>query len=332
MVGLAISAAPTAAGAAAATRPASGTLLTSSNLALTSSTGRKLTAQILAERFRDDDNDTDFSVVLSDRAGEDHQWQLQVDDSAFAYDASTGRGTVKLRPAEINPLGTVDLAITSRGAVTTHTCPNGDSWSRRDVTLRGTFRFASHSTAWGQVGSQNRPVTFAGSSEIQTDFGGGESCFFPSGNGTCRGDISWDGPFNSPAILVGEFARRHGRWNDLIAFDREHSLDKPANTVRDDFATAEIHAAPVLTSAIDGSTTLAIRAGHSGLITGSAVLNSVGPEVTKTSLCRGGSTKTWTASYTNGADPLTAHLDIGGTLRLRNDATGADFSRDSTAS
>jgi hypothetical protein len=303
--------------------------LTSAQIRFTSTTGRTLVGELFVTRTQyGSDYQTSLQVSIGDRAGEFHTWALDVSNSTFTFRASTGRGSVRTKAAQVDPFGTVSLTIKPRGKPLVHDCAAGNSWTRQTVTITGTFLFNTQSTKWGSVGSRHHMTTFKGKSRVETDYGDIDANCFNNSVHPCAGGVSWQSPNGQNGGFSESYMRLRNKWRSNILFFNDESLSKPVNAERFD-DVAIVSKPPVLVSRPNGAKVVRVHAPGKGLITGSARLVSVAPAQTTTLDCSGGSTRTWKASYTNGTKPLTVHLDIGGAVTVRNHAAGASIGHDS---
>jgi hypothetical protein len=319
--------------AATANRPST-TLLTSSTLRLQSSTGRHLYLSVDVDRFSyrpqpSNPVTTTVNIEVSNNATEDHSWDFEVPNTVFHYGRHTGRGSFEATSAELHSFGQVSLKIQKRGTPAVHDCANGESFTRQPVTLTGHLSFRTRSAAWGRLGGQS-PLTFKGHSEVETDHGNLEKLCGGPRLPRCAGNVGWESPGSTHGGFSGESTTRRGHEREVLEFETGESLKSTNYEVnRDDFVITEGARPPAFTSLPDGTKQVKVHAGTHGDITGSATLVSAGAPTTAHGSCRGGDTRSWRASFTNGKDPLTVHMDIGGTFSPRNAATGAEFSRDS---
>jgi hypothetical protein len=326
---LTVAAAPAAAASQPTAKTPSDTLLSSNQVKVTSSTGKTLFLSVFVDRFTEEAPvSTSLQIGIGDNAGESHDWELNVAKRSFTYDMTSHRGMVHTGPSQIAPLGVVSLAIVPRGAGTSRTCAGGNSWVKQPVTIAGTIVFTTHSRSWGRVGSRDHQLTFKGRSQVETDYGNLESSCFGGGATACAGGIGWQNAGSDHGLFDGESFRQHGKLRGFLDFTTGHSLPKPDGAFRDDDADIGT-TAPRIIVGPKGARTVIVRAGRHGVLTGSATLASIGAAKTITTGCRGGSTKVWNASYTPGANPLSVHLDIGGTFSQGAQKTGASISHDS---
>jgi hypothetical protein len=310
------------------------TPLLSNNVRLKSSTGRHLYIGVEAARYSfrpraSNPVTTQLDVQVSDSRGEDHDWSFTVANPVLRYDRNTGRGTLQATSKQMHSFGGMSLRVVKRGAPAVHDCANGESFTRQHVTLTGRLTFRTRSSAWGRLGG-GAPLTFKGRSIIETDYGSLEKlCDATNRLPRCSGHLAWYSPGGDGGGFNGDSDGPNDVKLGFLALDTEEALKSTNNQVsREDDVFVNDARQPTFTSLPDGTKQVTVHAGTHGDITGSATLVSTGPATTGHSSCRGGATTSWLASFTNGKNPLTVHMDIGGSFSPRNSAAGAGFSRD----
>jgi hypothetical protein len=331
LASFAVAIGPAAASSNATKRP-SDTLLESSVIKVTSSTGLKLYLGVFVDRFTESrPSSTTLEVSLSSNDGESHLWQFEVTNKTFTYDRATSSGGIHTGPSQIAPLGHLSLTVTPRGASQSRTCTKGDSWVKQPVTITGVVVFRTRSTAWGHIVSAQHMLTFKGRSLVETDYGNLEdSCFEGGSLPACDGAVNWESPGGDHGLFYGFSYLKSGKERGAIQFTTSHSLKAPAGASIDNDVYLTNNSPPTIVTQSNGTRVVTIDAGTHGLITGSATLTSIGPPKTHGGSCRGGLTTEWPASYTNGTNPLTVHLAIGGNVQNGNKAKGAYIDQDAS--
>jgi hypothetical protein len=210
------------------------TYLDSEQLKFTSTTGRTLFANVLVDRARyGSANQTSLLIEVGDRAGEYHEWSLNVPNQAFVFDTATGRGSVITKPAQIEPFGALSLTIKPRGEPVVHVCSADNSWTRQTVSITGTFLFKTQSTKWGNIGSRHHQSAFKGKSRVETDYGDlGADCFNPSP--PCTGTVLWNSVGGTYGAFSGGSSVRRGKRRGDIQFFGNTTINKPSGANRFD--------------------------------------------------------------------------------------------------
>jgi hypothetical protein len=297
------------------------TYLDTHGIRLRSTTGKRLSVAVFVDRFSWGSGPTDTAVeVIVQRGHESHNWMFDLDfpnhGHHFRFNLKTGRGELVTDRKTMSGFGRIDLQLTEHGRTSTTSCGGGRGSSVVPVRVKGTFRFATHShgaNSWGSVGSLHKPITFRGHDDITTDYGNpNSSCFLPN---PCAAGNGWAAARGLNGGSYVEHGKRHG-YLGLFMFKsvgRNHGIQRVDDM---NWSTSP----PTFTTTPAGPTFTVKTAHLKGGATGSATLTSVKAKKPDTEKCDGGeiSEQAWTASYTNGARPLTVTEDIGGAITAKD--------------
>jgi hypothetical protein len=335
-VGVAMTGVP-AATATAAAAPAQldkvgTTFLDTHGMKMRSTTGQHLFADVFVDRFSFHDKrqrDTDVQVILG-KGREDHNWMFsRLTKKDFSFDLNSGKGRLLAGSKVLGKFGSIDLQLTRRAPSTLRTCGAGVAERTTPITVRGTFRFRSHTAGaripWGNVGSSTGVRKFTGHNDIITQYGNpANACFNPPQPCASAVGRGWDGPGGRRGFIsAGSFmanGKNHGFLNGIQ--DRFlHGVDAD----RLDFVFLPTTHPDVETSPAGES--VAVSGKDQPGARGSAKLASVGAATTQTLKCDGGtvSQQTWKASYTNGAKPFSLTENIGSGFIQPNSTRRADI-------
>jgi hypothetical protein len=337
-VGVAMTGAPAATATAAATAaPAQldkvgTTLMETHGMKMRSTTGQRLFANVFVDRFSwhvNNPEDTDVQVNLG-KGREDHNWMFQpVTKKDFSFDLHTGKGRLNAGSSVLGRFGRIDLQLTRRAPSTLRTCGAGVAERTTPITVRGTFRFRSHTLGaripWGAVGSRTTVIRFTGHNDIVTQYGNpANACFNPPQ--TCADAVGrgWNGPGGARGLLEAGTFRAHGKNHGFFEGFQDHTVrGDDADRLDFDFVPATI---PDIETSPAGEAVTVSGKDQPG-VRGSAKLASVGAATTRSPKCDGGtvSEQTWKASYTNGPKPLTLTENIGTGFIQKNSRRRADI-------
>lgn len=315
---------PATAGAKESSSRGTETSFISNTIGVTSSTGRHLDLYLDVDRakFRHGGPaETYLSLTLQSPDGESHTWEVdEAPAAAFTY-SSAGDGTVSLARRQFGGLGSIHLTIKPTGSAETGGCTKLAT-VHRAVKARGSIVLHTHS-GWGTVGGHRHVFVFRRHNSLETDTGDQEAGCSGFGTPPCDGRVQWNSPGSIHGVLDGgSFGRKQG----FIDYFTMRSLG-PSYKVQfetDDFATI---AAPTITTNASGAEQIVLRAGAHGLFTGSATLTSLGDPTAEKGYCKGVS-QDWSASFQQGANPLTVHNVVGGDFTPNSSPDGADFTKE----
>jgi hypothetical protein len=348
-IGGAASSAP--ASAAAATPHVAAIDLDSNIVNVTSSTGRHLELEVHAyvEPNAPSNDEADVTLTQENNNGEeDHSWMFPIHHTTDLDVDTRGQGTLRLTSKEISPFGSLSLTMTPAGKTSTQKCNGVAAGTVTPVKLTGSFFFNSHSTGakkWGSVGTKSpkAALKFPGKAALTQIYSGGQSCLEGDGGDDvalpCTSALIWDSSSSTADINGFEFLGIN-----LVNGSRIVSLhgNVPGGSLRADDVTTTAAAPTWLTAPnatvatlLDG---LLATVGKSATLTGTSTVYGVGGESKQNEPCgSAGNTETATywpsATYTNGANPLTLNTSTFGGVHVPNntDATLLAFAPASTS-
>lgn len=266
--------------------------LASSIQADTSSTGAHLHLQVSAHDGSNGDGDSSTVTVSKGTVlGERHIWQFQLNQSAFSYNATTGKGSFDTGN-QISPYGSISLTFT-KSSQSTHQCAVSGSVIDVKGSLQGTVAFNTRAKAWGTVGSKS--FTFSTPNLVVLN----KSCVTGEGSTklACQKRIDWYMPSMTGAggSFGGATITRAGKTSTILTAESAKQLSSPAGAYRIDLMQAK---APNPTP---HKSTLSIPSGAHA--SGSAKMT-------------GGSASSHASKCTHGGKTLTSHTTtyVGGTF------------------
>jgi hypothetical protein len=317
----------------AARPPAGATYLLTSAIPMTSSSGRHLSVQVFVQRLTWKRHHPSTSVqVLVHKAHEGQNWSFHLASSHFVFHRHTGRGHLVAESKALGHFGRINLRISSTGSVITSTCPNSPDTDRDTaVKVAGTFSFDTDSGkagTLGKLGSRTRTTTFAGRSQLDTEFGAPGTGCFDRARQLCGPQVHGNSPSVDVVVSAG-WVMRHGSRHGSIQGQRLTRLHSPAHSMRFDFVSRP---APVPQLRVTGDkAVMTIRSGGRPGLKGSATLASTSRFGSQTRSCQSGGSlavTSWRASYTNGHRPLTLTCDLGGPITVKDAKHGGFIERD----
>jgi hypothetical protein len=200
--------------------------------------------------------------AVSGTGAEGHLWQWETKTPTFAFDASTGVGTLK-PGKDTSPVGTFDLTFkaTSHKPVA---CVFG-SETKYLGTLSGEAKIVTGLKKAGTVGGKSlkfnvktfTPFVLVDSNcDVETD--------------TCLASIALTSGNHSGVMGTAAEDSLSGKATSDLEVTRTTKLKSPKNSSRIDFATVKLKKAPSWNSA---TKVLSVSGPTSGLVTGSATLS-----------------------------------------------------------
>jgi hypothetical protein len=242
-----------------------------------------------------------FAVTLQ-KGVEVHTWRFNLRGGSFTDNGDTGRGHISSGKTQMKPYGSVAVTFSGLGKATTAHCDSLATNVTHRLQIHGTLKLKTHSK-WGNW--SGKIGLFHG--KLQSGHGGDypRACIpLPP----CQAGISWNaskGFVTIEGLTVGTQGR-------MVATN-VIKIATPRGARRFDQVTAAVPAWHL--SGIDPPAVPI--AGHGGGVSGSATMtggsgSGYSPECTGTPvpLAR------WQSSFAQGANPLTFHERIGGSITL----------------
>jgi hypothetical protein len=339
-----IAAAAALAGAAAPTAAAAATHhhvvaidITSSEVAVTTSTGHPVLLDLhaYAKPHAVEGNELDVDMAQLNGAGgangeEDHSWMFPIETNALTAQPS-GNGALTVKSATLGGFGVLKLTITPTSKPTTQRCGGAAAASVSRVKLAGTLLFKTQSTGankWGSIGSANvkKVFKFPGHSKLTQYYAGGEKCLYGGSalpSPPCASSVQWDSGGLDVDLSGYELPGAN-----IVEGTRFTLLHRPYGAARIDDVVSTVPR-PTFLTAPDQTVTTSLNAmlgvvGQAPASTGKALLLSSKAAAAQTVPC-GSHGKTvkvtmWQASYKNAVTPLTLNADIFGAMRDKDNS------------
>jgi len=273
---------------------------------------------------------TDGSLPMT-APGETHQWQFTFSKPTFVQ-VNAKRNTFSIATgSRMNPFGQVKISFTPTSSYQL-ACQRGPKQTVWTGALSGVVRLNTLSLAWGSVGSPTNKFMFPKGSTLELNgcraaitprpCESGQE-WFSNGHGVPEGN----GVFASQQILGQSLTVDGAKHAGVIEARQQWFLPQPAGAMRFDYVDAFLRS-----QSYDPAThdlTITPETGKGRLFSGSPVqitTDGTSDFSDSESCVQQGQAKTqndnenYHATWTNGAEPLTAQMALGGPISDPNGA------------
>jgi hypothetical protein len=314
-----VGASASAAGGGGAAKHVSAIDFHSQRIAVTTSTGKKLSLAITGAQFTSTStSDSPGAISVSLRTPnrrESHVWTFQLSDGSFSDSPMTGKGTISTGPMQIAPYGQISLHLKAIGSASVQHCPVVTKVVRRRLSVAGTVSFDTHAAAWGSVGGIHHHFRFGTHGGIRTQYGGG-NCL-SGAPPKCDTGVQWFASSGDTITADGGWSTVHGHRRGHLEMQRLVLMNTPDEANRSD--TVRVSApAPALS----------VHAGLPTLVVDTSGHGATGSAQRKCSKTHHEKVTNWdTAALSNGDHALTLHEQIEGPLTVANTATDGSITK-----